>query len=141
MKPWKFYVYRFDMGNNCIYIGKGCDKRFELQKKRFKTYSGHIVAYFATEKDALIHEGALIKSLGPAFNKVMNRNPRPWLCALLPESDRDLPYWFEAIGSRQVAARILLLWNWLSISKYGVDVKKLLSFLDPWCEALNGRRA
>jgi hypothetical protein len=138
---WKYYVYQFYIGSVCVYVGKGSGKRFASQSIRFKHCVGKITAYFKKEEDALIHEAALIADIAPAYNKaLMPANAKPWKYVLLPERDKDFYVWCEAIGTRQMATRLLLSKSWEHLRKYGVDIKSLLSKLEPWCEALNGAR-
>lgn len=141
MAPWKYYVYQFFLGDKCVYVGKGSGSRFNCQCRRFREYRGQIVAYFMDEQSALTYERALILELMPQLNKaLMPESPKPWLVRLVPERSEDIGAWISAIGSRQVAGRIILSRDWSVIKSYGIDIKSILSKLDPWCEALNGSR-
>ena len=117
---WKWYVYQFFAADGvCVYVGKGSNDRFKRQSKRFKGFSGAITAYFESERDAFDHERALIIDLSPSFNKAMMPvKPKPWLYMLLPE-DKDFYAWCAILGTRAMAARVLL-----SFRKY-VDPSKL----------------
>jgi hypothetical protein len=139
--PWRFYVYQFFNLEACIYVGKGSGARFANQCRRFKGYDGRIIAYFRDEQSALDHERALILELAPAFNKaLMPAEAKPWLKAILPEKEGDFSSWCEVLGTKQMAARVLLSKDWFELKRYGVDIKRVLSKLDPWCEAFNGLR-
>ena len=141
-KSWKYYVYRFDSPTACIYVGKGCGRRFDIQRKRFTEYRGHIVAYFKTEQDAFTHELSLIKQLAPAVNKTGNQGMKePWIHILIPDSTTEFYAWCEALGTRQMAIRAVLSRDWNALRGLGVDIKMLLSKLDPWCGRLDGLRA
>lgn len=108
MAAWKYYCYKFFADNTCVYVGKGSGKRFNVQARRFKEFQGHIVAYFSDEKNAYAYEKAQILELAPPFNKaLMPEAPEPWKFRLLPE-DKDFYAWSDAIGTRAMAARVLL---------------------------------
>ena len=141
-ETWKYYVYQFFLDDVCVYVGKGSGFRFKTQEKRFNLYKGMIVAYFLTERDALTHEMMLIKMLKPQLNKaLMPEKPEPWLYQVLPDKDTEFYAWCNALGTRQMAVRVMLSFNHNIIKyKYGVDIKHFLSKLDPWCEVFNGCR-
>jgi hypothetical protein len=140
--PYKYYVYQFFEHGICVYVGKGSNDRFNNQRRRFNKSVGYIIAYFISEEDSLIHENMLIKQLMPPYNKaLMPKYANPWTKSLVPERNMDFYAWCNAIGNRQMAIRVLLSRDWISLSKYNVDIKTLLSKLDPWCEVLNGTRA
>jgi len=121
---WKWYVYKFYLDDVCVYVGKGSGNRFKAQQRRFKTLRGEIVSCYKIEQDALDSENALIKELCPQFNKaLMPVMPEPWKYSLLPD-DKSFYAWCIALGTRQMAARILLA-KGRSIEKYGVDYKAI----------------
>ena len=60
---WKYYVYQFYKNGLCVYVGKGSNKRFNVQSLRFKDCTGSIVAYFINEQESLIHENMLILNI------------------------------------------------------------------------------
>lgn len=110
---WKWYVYKFFSGETCVYVGKGCKRRFNQQAKRFHEFSGSIVAYFKDEQDALSYEKANILEFAPQLNKAMMPDtPKPWTVRNLPD-DKDFYAWCDAIGTRAMAARILMKYSYL----------------------------
>ena len=110
---WKWYVYKFFSKDVCVYVGKGSNRRFNYQQRRFAEFDGHIVAYFDNESDALSFEKAQILELAPQLNKaLMPDTPCPWKVKLMPD-DKDFYSWCDAIGTRAIAARILLKYSYL----------------------------
>jgi hypothetical protein len=70
----------------------------------------------------------LIKLLAPVFNKIHNEGvAEPWRYSLLPIDDKDLFLWMKHLGTRQVAARVLLAKPWSKLRKYNIDPIELLS--------------
>lgn len=139
-KNWKYYVYQFTKHEKIVYVGKGCNKRFNVQSKRFNDCVGNIIAFFKTEQDALNYETALIKKYKPSYNKLqVPSTAAPWKYALLPEKDKDFYVWCEVLGTKQMSLRVLLSKSWSSLKEYGIDVKRLLSKLEN-CEVFNGLR-
>jgi hypothetical protein len=137
----KFYVYQFFCGDKCVYVGKGSGNRFKTQCKKFKGYEGKIIACMFSEQKALDLEKELIFSLCPPFNKAMNDGKgEPWKYKIVPDANNDFYVWCNALGTRQMALRILLSRDWNSLKKFGIDIKELLSKLDPFCEVLRGAR-
>lgn len=68
---WQFYVYHLlDGAGTVAYVGKGSGDRLAHQKRRFGL-SGHEVARFKDEIDALAFESAQIEDLKPHLNKNM----------------------------------------------------------------------
>ena len=124
----QFYVYQFFDKDVCVYVGKGCGDRFKKQKKNFKEFKGEIIKYFDDEQQSLDYERMLIKKLSPSFNKKLNdRNCEPWKYRLVPEKDSDFSAWCLAVGSQQMAGRILLAKPWSILKRYGVDIQALLN--------------
>lgn len=107
--PWKWYVYQFFSGDGvCVYVGKGCGDRFKTQQKRFAEFIGFISASFREEAAALAHEKSLIITLAPQCNKaLMPIKAEPWKYRNLPD-DKDFQLWCSIIGTRAMAARVLL---------------------------------
>jgi len=64
-----FYVYRIlgEMGET-VYIGKGCGRRLQQQKRRFKS-DGEVMELCSTDKQAFRRERALIAEYNPPLNK------------------------------------------------------------------------
>lgn len=64
-----FYVYRIlgEMGET-VYIGKGCGRRLQQQKRRFMS-DGEILEYSKTDKQAFRRERELIAQYNPPLNK------------------------------------------------------------------------
>jgi len=83
----------------------------------------------------------LIKQLTPPHNiSLMPEHKEPWKKAILPETNLDFHSWCNAIGIQQMSIRILLSRSWKALDKYNVDIKQLLSKLDPYCEVFDGLR-
>ena len=131
MAELKWYVYQFFHGEDCIYVGKGSGKRFNVQKRRFEGFVGRITAYFMNEVDCLSHETTLIKTIAPAFNKAqMPKQSSPWMYSLLPQSskdDREFYIWCNAIGTRAMAARVILSKPWSWLRQNNIDINALTS--------------
>ena len=128
---WKYYVYQFFHQDKCIYVGKGCGKRFDVQRKRFAEFKGQITAYFIDENTALNHERALIYFLAPSFNVMLQpEKAEPWKYSLLPYKDSDLYAWVEMLGTREMAARILLAKPWSFLKDFGINISALISKVD-----------
>lgn len=130
--PWRWYVYKFFLNDLCVYVGKGCGKRFDSQKRRFAGFSGVKVASFKLEADALAFEKAQIVELAPQFNKIhMPAKPSPWKYRLLPE-DKDFYSWCDAIGTRAMAARVLLSKPWSFLEEKGLNINRLINKVGPF---------
>lgn len=128
--PWKWYVYKFFRGDECVYVGKGSGSRIKAQAKRFAEFSGHVVACFKKEEDALLYEKTQIMELAPQLNKaLMPSEPQPWRVRLMPD-DKDFAAWCEAIGTREMAARILVAKGESALKQFNVDYKALISKLE-----------
>ena len=135
----RYYVYKFYLKDVCVYVGKGSGNRFKVQSRRFKEYFGQIEVCFAKEQDALEYEIGEIIKFAPMLNKThMPVVPEPWKVMILPANDKEFYAWCNAIGTRQMALRVLLSKDWLALKKLGFDAKSYLSKLDPWCERFNG---
>jgi hypothetical protein len=126
----KYYVYTFYKQNECVYVGKGCNNRFDIQSKRFSEFEGSIFAFFYEEKYSLMYEKHLIHSLSPVFNIVNNKHKKShYEYLLLPKSNRDDKLWIELLGTKEFSARMILAKPWSILKKYGVDIKSLLNLV------------
>jgi rhodanese-related sulfurtransferase len=111
-------------GDRVVYVGKGRGKRFAVQQRRFKHCTGEIFASMLSEEAALAEERRLIELHKPEFNLAYTTHvAEPWKLTLLPQNDKDFYYWCDAIGTRAMAARILL--------KKGINVKQMISRIGP----------
>lgn len=138
---WKYYVYQFFSNEICIYVGKGSNNRFKTQQKRFNQFHGKIIAYFKAEKDALAFERGLILSLAPSHNISCNpETPEPWKYSLVPINDCDFIAWCEMLGTRQMAARVLLAKPWSYLTKNNIKIKELVSKVDNYLGVYHGQR-
>lgn len=103
-----FYVYRIlgEMGET-VYIGKGCGRRLQQQKRRFMS-DGEILEYCKTDKRAFRRERELIAQHNPPLNQIAGGG------GAVAKHKAKLPLWFrkeikeiERIGSRVYVAREL----------------------------------
>ena len=82
------------------------------------------------ERDALIYEKAQILELTPQLNKThMTVTPKPWTVQLLPDH-KDTEAWCSTIGTREMAARVLVAKGRHALKRYGIDFKMLSSKLE-----------
>jgi len=86
-----------------------------------------IFASMFSEEAALAEERQLIELHKPEFNIAYTTHvAEPWKLTLLPENDKhdkQFYFWCDAIGTRAMAARILL--------KKGINVKEMISRIGP----------
>jgi hypothetical protein len=105
----KFYVYAIkNEDGSIVYIGKGSERRFEVQKKNFNL-SGEILETFASEKLAYAKEIEFISLHKPSLNKCKGGNG----CTATKKRivKQDYEKLIDRIGSRAFAARLLLAYN------------------------------
>lgn len=138
--PWKWYVYKFFSKDVCVYVGKGSGSRFACQRNRFKEFHGVIVAYFKEEPDALAYEKSQILAIAPELNKALVPvTVSPWKIRLLPD-EKDFQSWCDALGTREMAARILAAKPWSYLANKGIDIKSILSKIDNFHGVYHGER-
>lgn len=107
----KHYVYElYAQDGSIAYVGKGSGRRLQVQRRKFGLH-GRIVREFDTASAAYRYEVKRIAECKPSLNKCAggngNRNKRAI-------SVRDPIYKLcSALGSRVVAARILMNYFWM----------------------------
>jgi len=137
----KYYVYQFFSGDVCVYVGKGSGNRFSAQSRRFSEFRGEIVKRFNDEKEALSYERGLIKKLTPSHNKAQNSGmSEPWKYSIVPKSDRDFYAWCSVIGTKEMAARVVLSKPWSYLRKIDVNINGLVSKVENFCGVYYGAR-
>lgn len=81
-----------------------------------------------------MYERVQIKEHAPQFNKAqMPNTPCPWKYALLPK-DKDWDTWCNALGARQMAARVVLAKGRV-VEQFGIDYDWLVNKVKPTLSA------
>jgi hypothetical protein len=102
----KFYVYRLFLGDETLYIGKGCARRLHNQKRSHQC-DGEIVRRFKSEREAYAFEAKLIAKLKPPRNQCAGGGG----CKAARQRREIKPSWMremDRIGTRAYAAKALL---------------------------------
>lgn len=122
----RFYVYRFiDADGVVAYVGKGSGRRFSSQFNKLDM-TGDIVSWHKKESDAYAAEVSLISELSPYMNKYKGGNGAK--ATQKKKARKDKFYLLcEKIGTKAVAARILLNFRWL-VDSSKVDMIRRVAY-------------
>lgn len=106
-----FYVYELFTADGVQYVGKGSGRRLDVQKKKF-SMDGRNVSEFGKERDAYAFEVQHIASVKPPMNRCKGGNG----CTVQKKREVKTAFerLYERIGSRAMAARLVLAYGPLS---------------------------
>lgn len=119
---YKFYVYKIDDENDCLYIGKGTNRRHIVSSRRFNN-EAVIIAYFRKESYAYDFEREMIAEHKPIMNKCLGGNG-PYTKKRRARRREKWEMEIERLGSRRYVAKLLLKYEYF-LPFHGISASKI----------------